>query len=87
MSKPKFLQNAASQRQRVLERLKKGSVTTIEIRHEQDILGVAPRIYELRHIHGYNIQKYWTTDINPGGDRHRVARYVLLPGKYNKGAK
>lgn len=72
----------ASQLKRLLEWLKKKPITTLEARHELDILGVAPRIYDLRHRHGYNIHTYWTDDDNPGGGRHRVARYVLKPGAW-----
>jgi len=87
MTMLKFLQDSASQRQRLLKWLEKKPITTVEARHQLDILGVAPRIYELRHLHGYNIQTHWATGINPGGDEHRLAQYVLLPGKYEKGAK
>lgn len=73
-----------AQRLRLLKRLQEKSCTTIEARHELDILGVAPRIFELRHNHGYNIQTFWTTAPNPGGRNHRVAQYVLLPGKYRE---
>lgn len=73
------------QRARLLQRLRQKPCTTVEARHELDILGVAPRIYELRHNYGFNIQTYWTNDKNPGGGRHRVARYVLMAGKWQGG--
>lgn len=73
-----------AQRSRLLKRLQKKPCTTMEARHELDILGVAPRIYELRHHYGHNIQRHWTTARNPGGCNHRVAQYVLFPGKYKE---
>lgn len=73
-----------AQRTRLLERLKVKPCTTIDARHELDIISPAPRIFELRHHHGHNIQTFWTTDINPGGRKHRVANYVLLSGNYGE---
>ena len=75
-----------AQRSRLLKRLQNGDCSTTEARHELDILGVAPRIYELRHHYGFNIQTQWTDDRNPGGGHHRVAKYVLLPGDWQGGA-
>lgn len=73
-----------AQQSRLLERLKQGPCSTIEARHELDIVAPAPRIFELRHNRGFNIQTFWTSDINPGGKKHRVANYVLLSGKYGE---
>jgi hypothetical protein len=74
-----------AQQMRLLERLRKGPISTVEARHSLDILGVAPRIFELRHIHGHNIMTHWTYQENPGsGTLHRVAEYILLPGKYKR---
>ena len=81
----KFSQNLQAQRQRLLKRLQEKSCSTLEARHQLDILAVAPRIYELRHWYGWNIQTCWTTDSNPGGSTHRIARYYLLPGKWKGG--
>lgn len=75
-----------AQRSRLLERLRKKEASTLELRHELDILAVAPRVHELRHQFGFNIQTHWTNDNNPGGGCHRVAKYVLFSGKY-KGDK
>jgi hypothetical protein len=77
---------AEAQCKRILKRLKKTPCSTVTLRHEEDALCVAPRIYELRHKYGYNIQTHWTNDNNPGGGRHRVAKYVLMPGKWQGGA-
>lgn len=82
----KLNNNLEAQRKRLLKRLQRGSCTTMEARHELDILGVAPRVHELRHQFGFNIKKYWTNDRNPGGGRHRVAKYVLMEGKWRGGA-
>jgi hypothetical protein len=74
-----------AQRARLLKRLKQGPCSTVEARHQLDILGVATRIYELRHNQGFNIQRFWTREINPGGSTHRVAKYVLLPSEQQNG--
>ena len=76
-----------SQQNRVLAALKEGPQTTIDLRHKYDILGVAPRVYELRTVRGYNIQTHWAHDDNPGpgGGRHSVAQYILMPGKLKGG--
>lgn len=82
MRNKNFDLSTESQRMRLLEWLKKRPITTLEARHKLDILGVGPRIYELRHWFGKNIQTNWITDNNPGGGRHRVAVYTLLSGKW-----
>jgi len=81
----KYSTSSYVQRARLLERLQVSPCTTVQARHELDILGVAPRIYELRHQFGFNIQTRWKNDRNPGGSHHRVAQYVLLSGKYKEG--
>lgn len=75
----------ASQRKRLLRRLKLGAATTLELRHEEDILAPAARVHTLRHKFEYNIHTFWEQAINPGGGKHRVARYVLLAGKWQGG--
>jgi hypothetical protein len=82
MKKPN--NSAEAQRSRLLKKLQEKPCTTMEARHGLDILGVAPRIHELRHKHGYNIKTHWTIALNPGGRNHRVAQYVLFPGKYKE---
>jgi hypothetical protein len=47
--------STADQRQRILERLRLGPATTIELREELDVMAPAPRIHELRHNDGYEI--------------------------------
>lgn len=76
--------NAKSQCQRLLKRIEQGPITTFEARHNLDIVNVPARIFELRHMHGFNIQTCWSFGANPGGGRHRIARYVLFPGMYRK---
>ena len=76
-----------AQRSRLLKRLQEKEASTLELRHELDILAVAPRVHELRHQFGFNIQTHWTNDRNPGGGHHRVAKYVLLAGKYKEGKR
>lgn len=74
--------NAIAQRARLLKRLQEKPCTTMDARHELDIVSPAPRVFELRHVYGYNIQTHWSTEYNPGGSKHRVAKYVLLPGHW-----
>lgn len=59
--------NTKEQRSKLLERLRIKPGSTIEARHELDIIAPAPRIFELRHKYGHNIQKFWVNDLNPGG--------------------
>lgn len=54
--------------------------TTIQARELLDIIAPAPRICELRHHSGYNIKTIWQVDVNAQGNKHRVARYLLMPG-------
>jgi len=74
-----------AQQQRLLEALKKQPMTTIEIRRELDIIAPAPRIFELRHIYGYNIITHWKYEHTDCGKLHRVALYVLLGESYGAG--
>jgi len=79
--------NLEAQRQRLLAALQQAGaagVNTIQARHDLNILAPAPRIYELRHHYGYNIQTIWTTGTTPEGYPHRIARYVLMAGKYKE---
>jgi hypothetical protein len=78
-----YTADTQDQRDRLLKRLKeKGSVTTIEARHELDIVMPAARVHELRHDYGINIATKRERIINPGGGKHSFARYTLLAGKY-----
>lgn len=76
------------QRKRVRAALRKAGSrgkTTIDLREKHDVMMPASRIYELRHNHGCNIQLMWDKSKNAQGNLRRVARYVLLRGKW-KGA-
>ena len=77
----KYSNSASAQRERLQKRLQAGPCSTLQARHELDILGVAPRIFELRYDYGLNIKTHWIYGKNPGGKSHRVAQYVLFSGK------
>ncbi len=69
--------NAASaQRQRLLQALRQGPITTIAARRDLDVISPAPRILELRR-QGHNILTFWAWE-DSGVRPHRVARYALL---------
>lgn len=72
--------SAAAQRARLLDALRCSPITTIEARRDLDILMPAARIHELKHRHGYNIQKYWIEQETDNGRKHRVAKYFLMVG-------
>ncbi|TVO78448.1 helix-turn-helix domain-containing protein [Sedimenticola selenatireducens] len=76
-----------AQRQRLLNSLKKGPVTTLQARSELDILCPATRIYELRHDSRLNIIMHWVTQYTEQGHKHRVGEYVLMPGVFKGGVK
>lgn len=76
--------STSAQRARLLKRLQQGPCSTFEGRHALDIPCVAPRIHELRHQHGYNIQTHWVYGINPGGKSHRIAQYILFSGQFKE---
>jgi len=69
---------ATDQRQRILERLRLAPATTIELREELDVLAPAPRIFELRHTDGCNIQSMRVIDETRPGHKHSVAQYALI---------
>lgn len=76
--------SAATQRQCVINALREEpyGLTTIELREQYDVMMPAARVHELRWIFGFNISRIWDHDTNAQGNRHSVARYVLLPGKW-----
>jgi hypothetical protein len=78
----------AAQRQCVIDALRNSShgLTTIELREKFDVMMPAARVHELRWMFGYNIERIWTHDTNAQGNRHSVARYVLLSGKWRGAA-
>ena len=80
-----FDNSSASQCRRLLAFLMvKKMITTLEARHRLDIIHPAGRIYDLRG-EGYDIKTHWSEGRNPGGNRHRVAQYVLMSSKKHKG--
>ncbi len=77
---------AEDQRQRLLQRLGKGAVSTIEARRDLDIMMPAARVHELRHKHGYRIETVWIEQATDGGMVHRVALYVLRHSEQHREA-
>ena len=72
--------SAEAQRDRLLNALRCGAVTTIQARRDLDIMMPAARVHELRHREGHNIATVWCTEPTDNGALHRVARYVLVSG-------
>lgn len=70
--------SAESQRARILNRLRRGPATTLQLRHEIDVLMPAARVHELRHRHGFDIFTEMVSTETQPGKRHRVAMYALL---------
>lgn len=68
--------SADAQRSRLLERLRKGPVTTLEARRELEVLAPAARIWELR-ARGYVIDTVRVSQATETGIKHIVAMYVL----------
>lgn len=72
----------SAQRKRLLELLRKKPVSTIEARERLNILAPAARVFELRNDHKLNIVTCWAKSNTAQGKMHRIASYVLMPGKY-----
>jgi len=66
-----------AQRERLLEALRRGPVTTIRARRELDVMHPGGRVMELRRA-GYLIATAWTTEPTECGRSHRVASYHLF---------
>lgn len=80
MSRKKLPNNAASQRARILQWLRKGKpLTTIDARAHLQIMHPAQRVLELRGL-GFPIETVWVMDETPEQGRHRVASYLLRSG-------
>ncbi|NVF13754.1 helix-turn-helix domain-containing protein [Vreelandella maris] len=72
--------DSASQRVRILARLKRGPVTTLELILDENILRPGARICELREK-GHDIRTHLQDVIDPWGRKHsRVALYYLPTG-------
>ena len=72
--------SAEAQRKRLIDALRCGPVTTIEARHNLDILMPAARVHELKHSHGFDIQTIRVRQETDCGKLHSVAKYVLMAG-------
>ena len=70
--------NAAAQRSRILDRLQRQPLTTLEARAQLDVMHPAARVMELRRL-GSNIVTLRTKEYSEAGKLHCVARYVLMP--------
>jgi len=71
---------AENQRAIILEALRTGSKDTVTLRAEYGIMSPAPRIFELRHRFGYDIDRVNITRFTDDGIKHnRVALYILKP--------
>lgn len=55
-SKKTAPKNGKAHRARILDRLKTKPLNTIQARDDLDIPSPAPRVFELRHDEGYNIE-------------------------------
>jgi hypothetical protein len=80
-NKPQTLKNTdiRAQQKRLLKALcERGSITTVEARHELNVMSPAPRILELR-TQGHSILTERVNVQDENGYFHRgVARYVLI---------
>ncbi|MGZ5050458.1 MAG: helix-turn-helix domain-containing protein [Methylobacter sp.] len=74
--KDQYSSSRASQRQRILERLRHGPLNTLEARQELDVMHPAARVSELKE-QGHNIVTH-RTEGDSGKSKHRIACYVLL---------
>ncbi len=75
--------SSQAQRQRLLSELRIRPMNTLEIRAELDILGVAPRVFELREA-GHKIVTHWQHVPTDCGKMHSVALYVLVQEASNE---
>lgn len=73
--------STAVQQQRLLAALQEGPITTVQAREQYDVMHPAGRIKELRS-RGFNILTCWRIVETIPGVKHRVARYVLVPGEH-----
>lgn len=68
----------SSQRNRVLEWLRKQPLTTFQARNELDVMHPSARVMELK-AQGYDIQMHRET-VDNGQGKHKIAKYVLFVG-------
>lgn len=76
----RFDSSTHSQQQRLLARLKRGPVTTVQARRDEDIPHPAGRIGELRQ-EGWNIITQRVICHSEAGGKHWFAKYVLMSQK------
>lgn len=69
--------SASAQRNRLLDALRCGPVSTLEARRNLEVLMPATRIFELRDK-GYGIATLRVIQETEAGIEHNVARYVLV---------
>ena len=69
--------SAAAQRARVLDAVRSGPKSTIQLRRDWDVLAPAARILELKR-RGFDILTHWVHEATDCGKLHRVAQYVLM---------
>jgi hypothetical protein len=70
-------ESSSAQRRRVLDALRSGPKSTIQLRRDWDILSPAARVLELKR-RGSDILTQWVHHATDCGKLHRVALYVLL---------
>jgi hypothetical protein len=68
---------AKAQRNRMLEALKHGLLTTFEAMRYLDVYHAPARIKELRLV-GWDIATHWKTITTEAGEEHRVGCYLLV---------
>lgn len=68
--------SAASQRDRLLRALKRGSVDTQHASRQLDIIHPPRRVFKLRKL-GHRITTSWVWRTTEAGERHRVGLYAL----------
>lgn len=69
--------SVAAQRARVLDAMRSGPKSTIQLRRDWDVLSPAARVLELKR-RGFEILTQWVHEATDCGKLHRVALYVLL---------
>ena len=74
-----------SQAMRLLEALRRFSVTTFEAMRYLDVYYCPARVLQLRRL-GFNIVTHWQTVITEAGEKHRVGLYVLESGVSDEAA-
>lgn len=74
-----------SQAMRLLEALRRFSVTTFEAMRYLDVYYCPARVLQLRRL-GFNIVTHWQTVITEAGEKHRVGLYVLESGASDEAA-